>query len=213
VVERSWFSDLLYLMQDRIVASENLDNIFDNLCIINFNYDRCVEQFLFYALQHLYQIDQTRAAQLMQRLTIFHPYGQVGFMHWEPAARRKVNFGVVDYGELVELSGEIRTFNEQLEDKDELAAIRGQVANAHRIVFLGFHFHHQNMELLKASGPGRGGIVNSYATALDRSDADGVLIDGQIRAMLSERGGSWNVVAPDRDCKGLFKDCRATWLR
>jgi hypothetical protein len=50
-IEQSWFSDFLYLMQDQIVANENLDNIFDNLCIINFNYDRCVEQFLFYALQ------------------------------------------------------------------------------------------------------------------------------------------------------------------
>jgi hypothetical protein len=214
MVERSWFSDLLYLMQDRIVASENLDKIFDNLCVINFNYDRCVEQFLFYALQHLYQIDQSRAFQLMQRLMIFHPYGQVGFMQWEPAGRRQVGFGATDYGELVELSGEIRTFNEQLEDKGELSAIREQVGNAQRIVFLGFHFHHQNLELLKASGPNRGNTVTLYATALDRSRADHDLIDGQLRAMLSGRGGGWNIsIALNKDCKGLFKDYSATWLR
>ena len=35
-VERSWLPDLLYLMQDQIVVSENLNNIFDGLCIINF---------------------------------------------------------------------------------------------------------------------------------------------------------------------------------
>jgi hypothetical protein len=70
------------------------------------------------------------------------------------------------------------------------------------------------MELLKASGPGRGGIVNSYATALDRSLADKDLIDRQIREMLSERGGSWNVHAEIHcDCKGLFRDYSATWLR
>jgi hypothetical protein len=202
------------MMQDGIVASENLDKSFDNLCIINFNYDRCVEQFLFYALQHLYQIDEKRAGHLMERLTIFHPYGQVGFMQWETAARRRVDFGVTDYGELVGLSGEIRTFNEQLEDKEEFVAIREHVGNANRVVFLGFHFHHQNMELLKASGPGRGGIVNSYVTALDRSEADKNLIDGLIRNMLSDRGGSWNVhVERNRDCKGLFKDYSATWLR
>jgi hypothetical protein len=145
---------------------------------------------------------------------IFHPYGQVGFMQWEPADRRQGAFGATNYSEFVELSEEIRTFNEQLEDKGELGSIREQVGNAHRIVFLGFHFHHQNMELLKASGPGRGGIVNSYATALDRSQADKDLIDGQLRQMLSDRGGSWNVhVERDRDCKGLFKDYSATWLR
>jgi hypothetical protein len=213
-VEGSWFSDLLYLMQDRIVATENLDKIFENLCIINFNYDRCVEQFLFYALQHLYQIPKSRAEDLLGRLKIFHPYGQVGFMPWEKSERRKVGFGASDYGELIELSREIRTFNEQLEDKGELSAIREQVGNAHRIIFLGFHFHHQNMELLMASGPGRGGMVHSYATALDRSEADKTWIDSQIRQLLSERSGSWNIyVERDCDCKRLFKDYGATWLR
>lgn len=214
MVEQSWFSDLLYLMQDRIVASDNLDSIFENLCIITFNYDRCVEQFLFHALQHLYQIKQPHASQLMQRLMIFHPYGQVGFMQWDQHGRRKVDFGATDYGEVVELSEEIRTFNEQLEDTRELETLRKYVGDAQRIVFLGFHFHHQNMELLKASGPSRGGIVNLYATALDRSEADKNLLDKQIREMLSARGGSWNVhVELKRDCKGLFKDYSATWLR
>jgi hypothetical protein len=125
-----------------------------------------------------------------------------------------VGFGASDYGKLIELSGGIRTFNEQLEDKGELSAIREQVGNAHRIIFLGFHFHHQNMELLKASGPGRGGMVHSYATALDRSEADKTWIDSQIRQLLSERSGSWNIyVERDCDCKRLFKDYGATWLR
>ena len=53
-----------------------------------------------------------------------------------------------------------------------------------------------------------------YATAFDRSQADGRLIDNQMRNMLSERGGTWDVhVERDRDCKGLFKDYSATWLR
>ena len=135
-------------------------------------------------------------------------------MQWDLAGRRRVGFGVTDYAELVELSGEIRTFNEQLEDKDELAAVRQQVRNANRIVFLGFHFHHQNMDLLKTSGPPAGGIVNVYATALDRSDADKRKIAGQIHQMLADRGGNCNShVERDRDCKGLFKDYSATWLR
>jgi hypothetical protein len=200
-VEQSWLSDLLYLMQDQIVASENLDRIFDNLCIVNFNYDRCVEHFLFYALQHLYQINKSRATQLMQRLVVFHPYGQVGFMQWDPTGRRPVDFGASACGELVELSGEIRTLNEQLEDEREPSEIRKHVGDALRIIFLGFHFHHQNMELLKASGPGRGGIVNSYATAFARSQADKNLIDRQIHQLLSERAVSSNVFVEGSDCR------------
>jgi hypothetical protein len=211
-VEESWLSDFLFLLQDQIVKSENIDKIFENLCIINFNYDRCVEQFLFNALQPLYRINQTFSAQLMQRLLIYHPYGQVGFMPWDNR-NPKVNFGVTDYGDIIGLSGQIRTFNEQMEDKQELSAIQQHVANAHRIVFLGFHFHAQNMELLKAPGPNRGGIVNVYATAFERSNADAQLIERQIRQMLAERSGSANVYVEKRNCKGLFSDYTATWLR
>jgi hypothetical protein len=135
-------------------------------------------------------------------------------MPWDRQGRRQVGFGATDYGDLVELSGEIRTFNEQMDDEVELRAIREQVGNAQMIIFLGFHFHHQNMELLKAAGPGRGGIVNSYATAFDRSEADQNFIDGQIRRLLNDRGGSWNIyVDRNCDCKRLFKDYSAIWLR
>ena len=211
-VDEFWLSDLLFLLQEGVIKSDNLDRIFDNLCIINFNYDRCVEQFLFNVLQPLYRIGVGTAAQLMQRLVIYHPYGQVGFMPWDNG-NPKVEFGDTDYRDLVELSGQIRTFNEQMADKQELNEIRQRVAQAQRIVFLGFHFHNQNMELLKASGPGLGGTVFSYATAFDRSDADVRLIDSQIRHMLADRGGTWIVEVEKRDCKGLFKDYGATWLR
>jgi hypothetical protein len=211
-VQQSWLSDFIFLLQDQIVKSENIDKIFENLCIINFNYDRCVEQFLFNALQPLYRINQTFAAQLMERLLIYHPYGQVGFMPWDNR-NPKVNFGVTDYGDIIGLSAQIRTFNEQMEDKQELSAIQKHVANADRIVFLGFHFHAQNMELLKAPGPNRSGIVHVYATAFDRSNADVELIDSQIRQMLVARSGNVLAHVEGRDCKGLFKDYTATWLR
>jgi len=99
-------------------------------------------------------------------------------MPWDDG-NPKVNFGGTDYGDIVGLSGQIRTFNEQMEDKVQLDEIRQRVADAKRIVFLGFHFHNQNMELLKAPGPNRGDIVNAYTTAYDRSNADVALIDGR----------------------------------
>jgi hypothetical protein len=37
--------DFFGLLQEGIVESRNLETIFDNLAIINFNYDRCVEHF------------------------------------------------------------------------------------------------------------------------------------------------------------------------
>ena len=190
------------------------DKIFDNLSIVNFNYDRCIEQFLARAICELFRKSDAEIHPLMERLQIFHPYGQVGHMQWARNGLRKVGFGDVDYEDLIGVANEIRTFNEQIEEGEELKIIREKIASAQRIVFLGFHFHSQNMELLKATGPGRGGIVNSYATAYDRSEADKALLDRVIRKMLEERGGTWNVnIERAADCKKLFKDYGSTWLR
>ncbi len=41
---RSWFSDLFEFLQDGIVEARNLDQIFKNLTIVNFNYNRCNSQ-------------------------------------------------------------------------------------------------------------------------------------------------------------------------
>ncbi len=211
-VRRSWFSDFMYLLQEGVVASENREDVFKNLTIINFNYDRCIEQFLFHALLSTFLINAEIAKQLMGTLKIFHPYGVVGHFPWSQG-KRQVGFGVTDYGDIAGLSQEIRTFNERIEEGGDLKSMREEVAAANRIVFLGFHFHPQNMELLKAAAPARGGIVDSYATAKDRSEADKTLLDNKIRTMLQDRGGSWNVhVERDCDCKKLFKDYAATWL-
>lgn len=163
-------------------------------------------------LQSKFLINAEMAKALMGTLKIFHPYGVVGHLPWSKE-KRQVGFGVVNYGDMVGLSQEIRTFNEKIEEGGDLKSMRDEVSAADRIVFLGFHFHPQNIELLKATPPARGSTVDLYATAKDRSSADKLLLDDKIRAMLQERGGSWNVnVERDYDCKKLVKDFGATWL-
>ena len=209
----SWLPDFFYILQDGIVASENIDSLFDNVSIINFNYDRCIEQFLFGAIRDLYQTDDQKTARLVSKLRMFHPYGRVGFLPWQEEKRR-VGFGVTDYGELVGLSSEIRTFNEQVEEGDELEAMREEVARAERIVFLGFHFHQQNMDLLKAKGPKRGNSTGVYATAVQRSGPDVNIIGKQIEQMLDERGRPVHLaVHSELDCKGLFKNYSTSFLQ
>src|SRR5690606_23024177 len=45
---KSWLSDFFTVLQDGVIEAKNLDKIFDNLTIVNFNYDRCVEHYLFH---------------------------------------------------------------------------------------------------------------------------------------------------------------------
>jgi hypothetical protein len=49
----SWLRKFMVLLQEGVVAKKNLDDLFKNVMIINFNYDRCIEQFLYGALQGL----------------------------------------------------------------------------------------------------------------------------------------------------------------
>jgi hypothetical protein len=208
----SWLPKLFFILQEGIVANENFDELFKNICVINFNYDRCVEHFLLKAITDLYGKQQEATIKAVAQLKIYHPYGSVGSL--VGGRRRPVGFGVADYGDLVGVSREINTFNEKLEESEELNEMREQISEAQQIVFLGFHFHSQNMALLRASGPSRGGIVHVYATAVDRSEADKQIIDGDIRAMLAPRGGSWAVfVERTLDCQRLLRDYTSTLLR
>jgi hypothetical protein len=207
----SWLPKLFYVIQDGIIQSDNLENLFSNLCVINFNYDRCLEQFLLKVVSDLYGKNEQVAIDLVKRLKIFHPYGSVGSL-WPGA--RQVGFGVTDYGDIAGLSGEINTFNEKLEERGDLNEMRLKISEAEQIVFLGFHFHSQNMALLHSVAPARGSGVHVYATATHRSDADSRIIDNDIRAMLGPRGGSWTIfVERMLDCNKLLQDYTSTLLR
>jgi hypothetical protein len=54
MVRRSWLQAFFSTLQDGIIETQNIENISDNLGIINFNYDRCIEHFRFQAMQRLY---------------------------------------------------------------------------------------------------------------------------------------------------------------
>ncbi len=158
----SWLPKWFFMLQDGIVGNENFDALFRNICVIHFNYDRCMEHFLLKAIEDLYGKGQEATLDAVRKLQIFHPYGAVGSL--ADGKRRQVGFGVTDYGDMVGLSAEINTFNEKLEEGEELNEMRQKISEAEQIVFLGFHFHSQNMALLQAAGPGRGGSVHAYAS-------------------------------------------------
>lgn len=82
-VDKSWLPSLSYLLQDKIVLNNNLGELLKTLCIINFNYDRCIEHFLFWAVQDLYHKSESEAAEILVGLNIFHPYGSVGVLPWQ----------------------------------------------------------------------------------------------------------------------------------
>lgn len=112
-----------------------------------------------------------------------------------------------------ELAVGIKTFTERVDSDDELEEIRSAVANAETIIFLGFGFHDQNMELLTPSGSTRASRV--LATANGMSSPVSNLRKDQIREMLAQKGGvripandPYIMVDPSLTCLKLFNDYR-----
>jgi hypothetical protein len=76
------------------------------------------------------------------------------------------------------LSDGIKTYSEQLGDKDDVEATHAEVRKAKRIVFLGFAFHDQNLALLKPKGPLT--VKDIYATAFNMSRSDADVVNAQL---------------------------------
>ena len=195
----TWYTAFMKMLVERIDLDE-IESVFDNVSFITFNYDRCIQRFLHVALQKYYGIDSGRAANLISKLEIIHPYGSIGRLPFE-GGPSVVPYGArLDEAALIEAAGRIRTFTEQIEDFEFLEAIRQSVCGAETLVFLGFGFHPQNMELLSG-----GSMINTrraYATSYLCSNGDIEVFIRQIRAMLRDD------FTPGNDFDGYSVDVR-----
>lgn len=165
------------------VSSSVIEKLFENISFITFNYDRCIETFLFHAIQDYYGVPESRAAEILSSLRISHPYGMVGALPWQTTSRDAVPFGAKFGGEsLLGVSEKIKTFTERVDEQTLLDQLKQQVSNAETIVFLGFSFQDQNMDLLGISAEGVTRRV--FATAYGFSSSDCDVISVGIRRML-----------------------------
>lgn len=144
----TWVQKLFSFLQTGVRRGE-VHQIFDGLSIINFNYDRCVETYFYHALQLAYGVEPQEAADVIATLDITHPYGQVGKLPWQ-SPMQGIGFGQVPQGDRVlSLADDIKTFTEQAHDDAEKEHWREIISNCDQIIFLGFGFHRQNVDLLR----------------------------------------------------------------
>ena len=145
------------------------------IAIISFNYDRCIEHYLHHSLQNYYRIQPAGATELLKNLKIYHTYGYLGPLPWTIE-----NFGTVYFGgipntdQLISIANGLKTFTEGTNDKhSDIIEIRSTIRSAERVVFLGFAFAEQNLELLYGSSKPATAISSLvYATAYGLSESD-----------------------------------------
>ncbi len=106
--DATWLHGFFSLAK-RDLKREDVARLFSATTIINFNYDRSVEQYLFQALQQRGPFSEDQARELTNSLDIIRPYGYLGSL-WGDAP---MPFGGAKGADLKAIAKNILTFTEQ----------------------------------------------------------------------------------------------------
>ena len=181
LLEGTWFNYFTQLLTENCIINRLGDRL-ASIALVIFNYDRCIEHFLYHSLQNYYGIDANQAATLIKKLKIYHPYGTVGSLPWYGGTQ------TVEYGaksnpkQLLGLADQIKTFTEGNDpNSSDIAEIRNQMTESHVVLFLGFAFHRLNLSLIKPHNNCHlsAEYVKYYGTAngISKSDCEVIVAD------------------------------------
>ncbi len=180
-LEGTWFNFFMQLLTENCTLSQ-LEERLSTIALIVFNYDRCIEHFLYHSLQNYYGLDSDQAGTLVKKIQIYHPYGTVGSLPWYRGISR-IEFGAEpNPKQLIELASQIKTFTEGTDpNSSDITRIRNQMAESHIVIFLGFAFHRLNLDLIRPPDNSNSSQndVCYYGTAkgMSKSDCDVLLLD------------------------------------
>ncbi|WP_336814906.1 hypothetical protein [Bosea sp. MMO-172] len=190
---KSWINVFCKMLHENVPRNK-VDTIFDNVSIICFNYDRCIEHYLLHALQRYFDLQEDHSRAIVNRLRIIHPYGRIGKLPWMAGPAFNVSYGASTNPQrtnLLNLAAGIRTFTERFEDDHEtVKEVRQQIAEAEVLVFLGFSYGSMNMDLM--SVPNSASRV-VYGTAFGISVPNIQSIKGEIARMLGRNPRQINI--------------------
>jgi hypothetical protein len=176
------------------LTRESVDAAFENVTIINFNYDRTVEHYLLSALQQKAALTSDKARTVVENLKIIRPYGSLGPLKLEQQAKGTA-FGGDEWepnNDLFAIASNIRTYTEQVDDGIQ-EAIHSAISSAKVVVFMGFGFHQQNMKLLTTANSSidfvfatADGIDNHNHIALMRRIGSCLAFSGQAQLVVTK---------------------------
>lgn len=202
-VESCWITHFFRLLTENC-QKEQLRERLASVAFVIFNYDRCIEHFLFHALWILHKLDPSEAAELLRDVNFYHPYGSVGRLPWQTQE------GAVDFGDLLSArrlltsAKQIKTFTEGTDpESSEIRAIQEVVVSSEKVLFLGFAFHKQNMKLISPSFPNTGSRKWTWGTAFGLSKSDCSYIKSEINRM---RGSQRTEIRNDLKCADIFSE-------
>jgi hypothetical protein len=145
------------------IQRKDLRSIFDQVTFINFNYDRAVEQYLYWALQERASATAEEAGEIVAKLNVLRPYGSIG--QFAPDMGSAFSFGTTAYFDPFSRLKDLGTYTDQTPMHDS-AAMTAAISGAKLIIFLGFGYHRSNMDIIvgKHSGVTLGSVLGIHTT-------------------------------------------------
>lgn len=139
------------LMRGLVFNKSSPDVAIENLSFLTFNYDRCLEAYLLAALREAFTLSTSDAAAIASAIPTLHVYGSMGPLPQLQGAPNAIAFGDKT-PDLAQAASSIKTYGEGI-GNDELATkIDEMVSNSEQLVFLGYSFHPQGIELAFPQG-------------------------------------------------------------
>jgi hypothetical protein len=189
--------------------NKNPETLFENISFIVFNYDRCIEQFILQSLMNYFRLPLHEASQILKRCVIKHPYGSLGPLDDSQSSVANVFGGSVpsersDGIHLLNMAGRLKTFTERITEEAELAEIKELVQDARTIVFLGFAFHQQNMDLLD---PGtEGNVERVFATMYRVPKPEQQILFRRIAKIMRQPSAAAAIQVEPTECSVMLGD-------
>jgi len=150
-----WYSYLFNRFLRELPKRDSLpDFLGDNneIVFITFNYDRSLEYFLYEALRNSFtEVPEDRIVNSLKQFEILHVYGQVAPLKWQNPEDYVDYKPQTDESLLQKAANNIRTIYEEKENP-ELIEAQSLLKQADEILFLGFGFARENMEVLGLPG-------------------------------------------------------------
>lgn len=210
LLSETWFDSFARILLEKHKRSD-VGQLASNVSIISFNYDRTIEFYLIEAIRQLFKLSYAESHEIVSRFEIVHPYGHLGPL---PRVLDQLEQGCVPFGmdvgyeeQVWTASEKLKTYSEQVEDAAVLNKIKSMVTKADQIIFLGFAFHPQNMEVLRLDGELDPKHV--YATGLGVSDQEVAEVTRRIVGLYADDSHSEAHAAnvslhPGVTCAGLL---------
>ena len=126
-----WLAEFLSMALSGTTLKDNR-RLFENVTIVDFNYDRSPEHFLVHALLRNAARDEESAKEALLNLKILRPYGSIGPLPWQQKKREGVPYGELRVGSpnIGGAAANIRTFTEQNVDDQMRKDISSALDNA-----------------------------------------------------------------------------------